>query len=98
MTSYVIGLDIEDTHVTACLVRIEQSKDQILCIEKDKLFSLFYDEPTSEDPRSIIAIWINCIDELLHDFMNEFKNDDTIIGIACSVPRPMDYERDISDI
>ncbi|CAF2084802.1 unnamed protein product [Rotaria magnacalcarata] len=98
MSSLVIGLDIGGSHITATLVRIEQLSHRVLSIEKDKLYSLTYEQSIRKDPRSIISTWIDCIHELLHDLVDELKEDDTIIGIACGIPGPMDYERGISYI
>ncbi|CAF4112793.1 unnamed protein product [Rotaria socialis] len=98
MSSLVIGLDIGGSHITATLVRIEQLSNRVLSIEKDKLYSLAYEQPIRRDPRLIISTWIDCIHELLRDLVDELKEDDTIIGIACGIPGPMDYERGISYI
>ncbi|CAF4123257.1 unnamed protein product [Rotaria sordida] len=98
MSSLVIGLDIGGSHVTAALIRIEQLTNQNLSIERDQLYTRSYIKTINNDPRSIISTWIDCIDDLLQDFIKNYKQNDTIIGITCGIPGPMDYERGISYI
>ncbi|CAF3547726.1 unnamed protein product [Rotaria sp. Silwood1] len=98
MSSLIIGLDIGGSHVTAALVRIEQLSNRTLSIERDQLYSRPYKKSINKDPRLIISTWIDCIDDLLQNFVNDYEENDTIIGIACGIPGPMDYERGISYI
>ncbi|CAF2725302.1 unnamed protein product [Rotaria sp. Silwood2] len=98
MSSLVIGLDIGGSHITAALIRIKQLSNRNLSIERDQLYSCPYRITIDKDPRSIISTWIDCIDDLLQDFANDYRENDTIIGIACGIPGPMDYERGISYI
>ncbi|CAF3638729.1 unnamed protein product [Adineta steineri] len=100
MSSLVIGLDIGGSHITATLVRIEQpsSSNQNITIERNAFYTRTIDNNLNKDPRSIVSIWIECIEDLIHDFVNNFNENDKIIGIACGIPGPMDYERGISYI
>ncbi|CAF4330486.1 unnamed protein product, partial [Adineta steineri] len=100
MSSLVIGLDIGGSHITATLVRVEQpsSSNQNITIERNAFYTRTIDNNLDKDPRSIVSIWIECIEDLIHDFVNNFNENDKIIGIACGIPGPMDYERGISYI
>ena len=95
MSSLVIGLDIDGTHITAALIRINQSSTSNLSIERDTFHTRFCETNTIKNPRSIISTWIECINDLLHDFANNYTEDDTIVGISCGIPGPMDYEQGI---
>ncbi|UJR30255.1 hypothetical protein I4U23_017793 [Adineta vaga] len=95
MSSFVIGLDIGGTHITATLVRIENRN---VTIERDVFYTRSIEPTIDKDPRSIISTWIACIEELIHDYVNKYQENQPIIGIACGIPGPMDYERGISYI
>ncbi|CAF0786064.1 unnamed protein product [Adineta steineri] len=96
MSSFVIGLDITDSHVTSVLVRVEQiSNKKKLSIEHDTYFTRLYEINLDTDPRDIISIWIQCIDDLLLDFTEHYHDNDNIIGISIGIPGPMDYESGI---
>jgi len=98
MSSFVIGLDISRNHVTATLVRIEQVIDRKLTIERDTFYIRSFRENIKKDPCLIVSGWIDCIDDLLHDFIDYYQEDDKIIGIACGISKPMDYEQGICHI
>ena len=96
MSSLVIGLDISDSHVTSALVRIgEISANNKLSIERDTYFTRSFEINTDTDPRDIISIWIECINDLLLDFVNNYREHENIIGISIGIPGPMDYESGI---
>ena len=97
MSSLVIGLDINDSYITSALVRVEQLENQNrFTIERDTYFTRSFEYNGQIDPREIISIWIQCINDLLLDFVNNYQNNETIIGIAIGIPGPMDYQSGIS--
>jgi len=99
MSSLVIGLDIGGSHITATLVRIEHSSsNRTLSIERDVFYTRSNPNTIDKDPYSIISTWIECIEDILHDIISNYKEGDSIIGIACGIPGPMDYERGVSYI
>ncbi|UJR16266.1 hypothetical protein I4U23_003173 [Adineta vaga] len=91
MSSLVIGLDISDSYITSALVRIEQISNGKLSIERDTYFTRSFEITNDTDPRDILAIWIECIDDLLLDFVDHYQENDNIIGISIGIPGPMDY-------
>ena len=93
MSSFVIGLDIGGSHVTAALIRLEPSLTSNLSVDRDTLYTRFCPNHLQVDPRAIVSTWIGCIDDLLRSFLENYLDNDTIIGIACGIPGPMDYER-----
>ena len=93
MSSFVIGLDIGGSHVTAALIRLEPSLTSDLSVDHDTLYTRFCPSHLQVDPRAIVSTWIGCIDDLLRSFLENCLDNDTIIGIACGIPGPMDYER-----
>lgn len=88
MSTLLIGLDISDTHVTSALIRTNSK----ISIERDTYFTRLFEVNTQTDPREIIAIWIECINDLLLDFVNYYEEDDRIVGISIGIPGPMDYQ------
>jgi predicted NBD/HSP70 family sugar kinase len=96
MSSLVIGLDISDSHITSALVRIGQLPDKNLSIERDTYFTRSFEINQDTDPRDIISIWIDCINDLLLDFVKNYQDDDdNIMGISIGIPDPMDYQSGI---
>ena len=95
MSSLVIGLDISINHITAALVRIEQSSNRNLSVERNQFYTRSFKTIIKKDLRSILSVWIECIDNLLHDFIKHYNEGDTIVGIACAIQELMDYERGI---
>lgn len=91
MARLLIGLDISDSHVTSALIRTNST----ISIERDTYFTRLFQVNTETDPREIISIWIECINDLLLDFVNYYEDDDQIIGIAIGIPGPMDYQSGI---
>ncbi|CAF1380916.1 unnamed protein product, partial [Adineta ricciae] len=99
MSSFVIGLDIGGTHITATLVRVEQVLgNRTATIECDVFYTRSIENTKEKDPRSIISTWVECIEDLIHDFVKNHQENEAIIGIACGIPGPMDYERGVSYI
>ena len=99
MSSLVIGLDIGGTHITGTLVRVnDASSNRSATIDRDVFYTRSIENSPDKDPRSIICTWVECIEDLIHDFVNNHEESDSIIGIACGIPGPMDYERGISYI
>ncbi|CAF4968467.1 unnamed protein product [Rotaria sp. Silwood1] len=92
MSSLVIGLDISDSHITSALIRIEQLPHKKLSIERDTYFTHTVETKTHSDPRNIISDWIQCINDVLLDFVYNYNEDDNITGISIGMPGPMDYE------
>ncbi|CAF1194413.1 unnamed protein product [Adineta ricciae] len=92
MPSLVIGLDITDSHVTSAFVRIEQISSGKLTVERDTYLTRLYEITNETDPRDILAIWIQSIDDLLLDFVDHYQENDHIIGISIGMPGPMDYQ------
>ena len=92
MSSLVIGLDISDNQISSALVRIEELSKKNLSIERDTYYSRSFEINSDTDPRDIISIWIQCIDDLLQDFIKNYEENDNIIGISIGIPSPMDYE------
>ena len=88
MSSLLIGLDITDSHITSALIRVQSSK---ISIERDTYFTRLFEVNSDTDPRDILAIWIECINDLLLDFVHYYEDDDRIVGISIGIPGPMDY-------
>ncbi|CAF2751125.1 unnamed protein product [Rotaria sp. Silwood2] len=92
MSSLVIGLEINDSHITSALVRIEQLPHDKFSIERDTYFTRTFEINTDSDPRNIISNWIQSINDVLLDFVYNYNENDAIIGISIGMPGPMDYE------
>lgn len=95
MSSFVIGLYIGRNHITASLIRIDDILKKNFTIERDLFHINLYENNMKKNPRLIVSCWIDCIEDLLHDFINYYEENDMIIGIACGISFPMDYERGI---
>ncbi|CAF1181154.1 unnamed protein product [Rotaria sordida] len=92
MSSLVIGLNISDNRITSALVRVEYLPNKKLSIERDTYFTRTFEIDTDSDPRNIISNWIQCINDVLVDFIYNYDEYDNIIGISIGIPGPMDYE------
>lgn len=92
MSSLVIGLNINDSHITSTLIRVGPSPQRKLSIERDTYFTRSYEINPDSDPRNIISIWIECINDVIIDFINHYQPYDNIIGISIGMLGPMDYE------
>ena len=97
MLSFVIGLNINDNHVTATLVRLEESDKQKLTIERDTFYLRLFPSNMKKDPSVIISVCIDCIDDLLCDFINYYRVEDTIIGITCGITNSMSCDREMNE-
>ena len=93
MLSFVIALNINENHVTATLVRIEESNSQKLTIERDIFYMRLFPSNMKMDPCVIISACIDCIDDLLCDFINYYRVEDTIIGITGAITDSMSCEQ-----
>jgi hypothetical protein len=99
MSSFVIGLDIGGSHITAALVRVNDSSNATnLSIANDILCTRPYATHVNDDPRSIVSSWIACIHDLLEEFVSKSDETDAIVGMACGIPGPMDYRQGICHI
>ncbi|CAF3226879.1 unnamed protein product [Rotaria socialis] len=95
MSSLVIGLDINDSQITSALVRIEPLTCKRLSIERDTYFTRSFDINPDSNPRNIISVWIQCINDAILDFVDHYKEFDNIVGISIGMSGPMDYESGI---
>lgn len=89
MSTLLIGLDITDSHITSALIRVQSSKK--ISIERDTYFTRLFEIHSQTDPRDIIDIWIECINDLLLDYVHYYEDNDRIVGISIGIPGPMDY-------
>lgn len=81
MLSFAIALNIDENHVAASLVRIEQK----LTIERDLFYMRLFPLDMKMNPCVIISACIDCIDDLLCDFINYYRREDMIVHIACAI-------------
>lgn len=97
MSSLVIGLDINDSHITSALIRIGQLPNKNLSLVRDTYFTRSFEINSDTNPREILSIWIECINDLILDFIQNYQddNDDTINGISIGISDPMDYQSGI---
>ena len=86
MSTLLIALSITDSQVTASFVRLGSASDQGLTIERETSCTRTYLIETETSPREIIAIWIQCIEDLLHEFTPHWNETDIIDGIAIGLP------------
>ena len=98
MSPLLIGLDISDGQITSALVRVGQYPQESLSIEQDTYCTRSYEINSETDPREIISTWIQCIDDLLRNFVSRHRENDSIAGISIGLPGPMNYRQGISFI
>lgn len=96
MSSLVIGLDINESCITSALVRIQSTENEkIYSIVRDTYFTRSYEIQSETDPREIISIWIQCINDLLLDFIYNHEHTEMIDGISIGMPGPMNYSEGV---
>lgn len=88
MSSFIVGFDIGGTHVTAALVNAVD-----FSIYNDSLCVRAYPKVQKADPRVLVASWIECLNDLLQEFLLHCGETDRIVGFACGIPGPMDYQQ-----
>ena len=98
MSPLLIGLDISDGQITSALVRIGRFPEESLSIEQDTYCTRSYEIHVETDPREIISTWIQCVDDLLRNFVSHRRENDSIAGISIGLPGPMNYRQGISFI
>ena len=95
MSSFLIGLNINDSQTTSALLRLGPCPTRSLLIERDTYFTRSHEIDDQTDLKDIIAIWLACLEDLLRDFLVHLQENEKIIGIAVSVGSPMDFNHDV---
>jgi len=97
MSSLIIALDLGRNHIQATLVRLGQlSQEENLSIERNVFYMRSFDDCVRNDPRLLVSNWMNCLDDLIRDFIEYYQDNDRIISIACSLSNSLDYQQDLS--